>query len=788
MSGETDERGEDDRPAVGGLDETWNVRGSTLFRDAEKPGERTRYGGAIGAADLATALDRGAKTVRETTPDRDGYVVPLHDADAPTVSATYVLWRPESEQLGWYDTSFGIDGTVRFVSLDTVAETDIGDRLRYWLPAEEADDGDSGAAADGEHGDRGDDRDADDRDEVQENLPATTVEPTATLSEEAVSAVFEDLQAAVAAERAAERRANRATHDDADLETLVEQGVATGPFVPLGRANRPDALGEFRLRLADDGGRDRSLYANDGIYPDSVLLVDALDADADGSGPFPFAVRTTHVDGALVTAKADRSCSLDPSVVEAALTDRDREFWLTPLLNPVPFERRSDALARVAVDESKRALLAGNRPVRFARDERSTPSVDIELNEYQQRALEWAADAEDVVCIHGPPGTGKTRTLTAYVLHAVWHDQSVLVTAHSNQAVDNLLVGDSTLETPDSGTLHAFAAGREGDADGGLSIARVGGNSKNPVVRREYGTASVANADVVAATTSGAASFDTDEFDVAVVDEATQVSRPATAIVLDSARKLVLSGDHRQLPPYAASEPDADTDRRVSWFETLMDRYGSAVSVLLGRQYRMHEAIASFPNDAFYDGDLETAARNRDWCIDGLEPLVGVDVDGEERPASGESYANPAEADAVVEAIERLLAHGVAPADVGVIAAYRGQVELVRRRLAAVDAADVDRVTVDTVDSFQGGEREAIVVSFVRSNDDGRSGFLERPGVGPRRLNVALTRARKRLVLVGDWTTLSAVGPDRTSSESCAGLYDDLRERLADADRLRDRR
>jgi hypothetical protein len=750
--------------AVQDLSETWSVRDATLFRSPNAPGEETRFGSAVGPDALRAALDRAARTVRETPPEQDGYAVPLHEPDRPTVTDEYVLWRPESGQLGWFDAAFGIDGNVRFVHAADAAATTLGDRLRCWHP-------DSTPEA---------------VDPLAEfELPRTEVEAENPLSFDEREAFFEDLHDFVDAERDAELAANRAQHRDSDVDALVRRGVATGPFVPLGRVSRPDDVGRFQFQLPADGGdagfgaegEAADLVDDADVYPDSVFLVDVRDDAA----AFPVTVRTTRVQGPTLTVKADPSCDLPPSRVETLLTDDDREFWFTHLLNPVPFDRRTDAIEHVAGHDDKRALLRGARPARFAADQLSVPSVDLSLNEYQQRALKWADDAEDCLCIHGPPGTGKTRTLTAYVLHAIWHGDSVLVTAHSNQAVDNLLVGDSTPDEPDPGSLHAAAS------DGDLSIARVGHNSKNPVVQREYGTASVAEADVVAATTSGAAQFDTDHFDVAVVDEATQASRPATAIVVDCAEKLVLSGDHRQLPPYAANEGDSDEAPHASLFEHLLDTYGEDISVLLRRQYRMHEAIAAFPDDAFYDGRLETAERNRDWRLPGLGPLVGVDVAGGEQLDRGRnSFYNPREVDVVVDEVRRLADAGVEPADVGVIAAYSAQVERIRSRLADAEFQGVGGVTVDTVDSFQGGEREAVVVSFVRSNEAGRSGFLEFPAEGPRRLNVALTRARKRLVLVGDWETLGAVSPDRSPEESCADVYAALAHDLDAAGRLRD--
>jgi hypothetical protein len=788
---------------IGDLSDSWTVRGATLLRAKGRLDRTTRFERNNSPAVLKTALDRAARTVRETPAERDGYAVPLHDENAPTASDEYVLWRPDAEQIGWYDTSFGIDGTVRFVSLEEAAETTIGDRLTFWHPDLTPESDEEGDDADDElHG---------------FELPDAEVEPESKLSADERDEFFEKLFEFVDSERETELRANRARHLDSGIETLVGEGIASGPFVALGRTNRRNDVGEFKFQLAEGGANsggasaaDVNLVADEEIYPDSVLLVDVLDESdrsTDGSGgsaesgrstadadQFPLAVRTTHVEGSVLTLKADRTCSADPARVEELLTDSGRDYWLTHLLNPVPFERRTEALESVAADDSKRDLLTGDRPARFAADGLSVPSVEMDLNEYQRQALKWADDAADLLCIHGPPGTGKTRTLTAYVLHAVWHGDSVLVTAHSNQAVDNLLVGDSTLGDPEPGTLHEVAqrSGGGGDDESDdaeeFSIARVGRNSKNEVVRQHYANASVAAADVVAATTSGAAQFDADRFDVGVVDEATQASRPATAIVLDCARKLILSGDHRQLPPYCADEGMKDDRRHRSLFEHLLDRYGEEISVLLGRQYRMHADIAAFPNDEFYGGSLETAERNRDWRVGELDPLVGIDVDGDERrETGGDSLYNRPEAEVVAEEVARCVEQGLAPEDVGVISMYRGQVGEIRSRLRESDVAGAGRVTVDTVDSFQGGEREAVVVSFVRSNDAGNGGFLELPDEGPRRLNVALTRARKRLALVGDWETLSSVSPGRTPENSCADLYDRLRKKLEREGRMQSR-
>ena len=399
-------------------------------------------------------------------------------------------------------------------------------------------------------------------------LPKSEVRPRSDLSADERRAFFDELRQFVESERETERRANRERYRNEGLATLAARGVASGPFVSLGANDRP-AEPTYSFQISpEDGDGDVDLFRTE-MYPESVFLVDTMGESDD----FPIAVEIVTVDGPTVTLKPDASC--ERSGVEELLTANRSEFWLTHLLNPVPFKRRTEAIRKIESTPKKRDLIVGNRPVRFEADGLSVPSADMELNEYQRHALKWADDAKDVLCIHGPPGTGKTRTLTAYVLYAVQHGDSVLVTAHSNQAVDNLLVGDSAVGDPEPDTLHAAVCrakgsdedGDDGDVTGdGLGIARVGRNSKNDVVRRNYTNAPVAEADIVAATTSGTAQFDTNRFDVAVVDEATQASRPATAIVLDCARKLVLSGDHKQLPPYCADESMKDERLHVSLF------------------------------------------------------------------------------------------------------------------------------------------------------------------------------------------------------------------------------
>jgi superfamily I DNA and/or RNA helicase len=298
------------------------------------------------------------------------------------------------------------------------------------------------------------------------------------------------------------------------------------------------------------------------------------------------------------------------------------------------------------------------------------------------------------------------------------------------------------------------------------------------VVKKFYTDTPSDKANIVAATTNTASTFDKNEFDVGVIDEATQASRPATAIAVKCSKKIVLAGDHKQLPPYSADEGMQNKEMHISLFEYLIKRYGEDITVFLKRQYRMNESIAQFPSEEFYGGRLETAEQNQDWRIKDLKPLVGVDVPGEEKqPQDSNSYYNVPEAKEVAKHVTVLVnRHNVDPSDIGVITAYSGQIPKIKEEINNKNVSGSQHIVVDSIDSFQGAEKEAIIVSFVRCNKDNNSGFLELPNQGRRRLNVAITRARKRLVLIGDWETLATTPTYK--QESCAPVYGRLAETM----------
>ncbi len=275
------------------------------------------------------------------------------------------------------------------------------------------------------------------------------------------------------------------------------------------------------------------------------------------------------------------------------------------------------------------------------------------------------------------------------------------------------------------------------------------------------------SAEVVCATnaTTGSELLSDIKFDVAVIDEATQSMEPSCLIPMTRAEKWVLAGDHKQLPPTVMSKEAAKLNHTV--FERWMDAYGAEFSSLLIVQYRMNEKIMAFSNRAFYSGRLKASPKVKRHHIGMLSgfrmpdyyneieqhildpeiPVVFIDVrDGIENQLSGSfSYFNKLEAAAVVQAASCLMSARLFPNDIGVISPYDQQVSLIR------DLLEGTEIEVKTVDGFQGREKEVVIISLVRANSNGNLGFLS----DYRRLNVAVTRARRKLVIIGNCDTLA---------------------------------
>jgi predicted DNA helicase len=247
-------------------------------------------------------------------------------------------------------------------------------------------------------------------------------------------------------------------------------------------------------------------------------------------------------------------------------------------------------------------------------------------------------------------------------------------------------------------------------------------------------------------------------------DEATQSSEPLALLPFLRAERVILAGDHRQLGPTILSQRAQDGGLGVSLFERLLEDHGDGVKRMLLEQYRMNEAIMSFPSREMYDGRLRahpsvathTLGDVARTALPGFDatPVLFLDTAGKgyddsEAPGTA-SRINEGEAALVGARLRELLAAGVAPEEIAVIAPYSAQVALLRT--LALDAGVPESVEIDTVDAFQGREKDAVLVSLTRSNAEGQIGFLAEL----RRMNVAITRARRHLFVVGDSATLAA--------------------------------
>jgi DNA replication ATP-dependent helicase Dna2 len=438
-------------------------------------------------------------------------------------------------------------------------------------------------------------------------------------------------------------------------------------------------------------------------------------------------------------------------------------------------------------DPRLRALVSGERaPVFGAEQELSDPASA--LNEEQREATRRALAVEDYLLIQGPPGTGKTSVVAQIARQAIARGERVLLAGFTNQAVDNALrrvlaAGERTVVrlgheygvAEDIGPYRLIERASPGLAPGDLpDLARI----------RE----TLARAALVASTAATWSSESYDgvgeplRFDLALIDEATQLTVPALVGALRFARRFVLIGDTRQLPPLARSEEATRRGLRRSLFEFLWERHGAVAGVPLTSQYRMHPVICAFPSKAFYGGALvaageaQTATLDLDLppgnpsaaVLDPARPLVFVDVrlaDGAFEPLG---KASAAQAEVVGRLVLALRRAGASVEEIGVIAPYRAQVAAIRQRLARAGETEV---TVDTVDRFQGAERRVILLSFGGSPAEGtrRGGhdFL----ADARRLNVALTRAQRKLILLGDRARLGGAPLLRDLIRHCEQLY-----------------
>ena len=422
------------------------------------------------------------------------------------------------------------------------------------------------------------------------------------------------------------------------------------------------------------------------------------------------------------------------------------------------------------------------------------------LNPTQEHAVNEVLLCKDVAVVHGPPGTGKTTTLVEAIYETLRRENQVLVCAQSNMAVDwiserlvdrgveVLRIGNPTRVNdkmlgftyerrfeahPDYPQLWAIrkamrelrGAKHRGSDSYHQKMDRL--KSRETELELRINNDLFNSARVISCTLAGSASrvLEGMKFATLFIDEAAQALEAACWIAIAKANRVIFAGDHCQLPPTVKCLEAI----KGGLAKTLMERIVQSnpqVVTLLRVQYRMNDAIMRFSSDWFYNGQVDSAPEVKYRSIlDFDTPMTWIDtakldIDSHEELV-GETYGriNRAEAQLTIDTLqqyfERLGRHHVLDErlDVGIISPYRAQVQLLRRMLRKNAYFKPLRhlITVNTVDGFQGQERDIIVISLVRNNDEGQIGFLR----DLRRMNVAITRARMKLFIMGDSTTMT---------------------------------
>lgn len=424
------------------------------------------------------------------------------------------------------------------------------------------------------------------------------------------------------------------------------------------------------------------------------------------------------------------------------------------------------------------------------------------LNSTQESAVNKVLCARDVAIVHGPPGTGKTTTLVEAIYETLHREPQVLVCAQSNMAVDwiseklvdrgvNVLrignptrVNDKMLSFtyerrfenhplyPELWSIRKELRLLGGKSRRGSYDEREGIRNRMSRLRDRATTLEIQinselfdSAHVIASTlvSSNHRLLNGRRFGTLFIDEAAQALEAACWIAIRKADRVVLAGDHCQLPPTIKCYEAARSGLERTLMEKVVAGKPSAVS-LLKVQYRMHEDIMRFSSDWFYGGELEAAPEIRHrGILDWDTPVTWLDTSGMDFKEEfvGETFGriNKEEAGLLLKKLEayiqriggnRILEERI---DFGLISPYKAQVQYLRGKIKGSASLRPYRslITVNTVDGFQGQERDVIFISLVRANEEGQIGFLN----DLRRMNVAITRARMKLVILGEAATLS---------------------------------
>ena len=425
-----------------------------------------------------------------------------------------------------------------------------------------------------------------------------------------------------------------------------------------------------------------------------------------------------------------------------------------------------------------------------------------QLNPSQNKAVNEILAANEVSIVHGPPGTGKTTTIVQAVRQLVKTENTVLVTAPSNTAVDLITerlameglvvvrignisrvddnVINNTLELrmsqhPESKNIKKLKVQAADMRRQARRYKRKFGQEEYFDRRAKFQEARelmdwanqletrileqiLDSAQVITCTLIGAADkvLQNRKFRTVVIDEAAQALEPATWVPMTKASRVVLTGDPFQLPPTVKAREAARKGLEITLIEKSLRRLPEVH--LLDTQYRMHEAIMGFSNQYFYQNRLKAAdaVAQAVLPIEDQTPLIFIDTAGcgfeEKMHAAYKSRYNPEEFQILCEHLHQLIDSyaGIDVPEIALISPYREQTVYMEQIIEEDPKFAEQPITINTIDGFQGQEKEVVYISLVRSNNKGEIGFLK----DYRRMNVAMTRAKKQLIIVGDSATI----------------------------------
>lgn len=591
-----------------------------------------------------------------------------------------------------------------------------------------------------------------------------------------------------------EKEAFRKQTEEMGLQRKVKRGDAWFP-VKTGKSYY-NSLNQLVVEVFRQGEDDEIEHNFEFGRPVVFFQKD----DQDKIKYFSFTGTVSYVDGdRMVVAVPDNGLLIDVQGTE--------NVGIQLFFDETSYKTMFDALDRVIKAKGRLGYL---RDLFYSRQQAETfsfaPMHIPYLNRTQEDAVNKVLRAKDVAIVHGPPGTGKTTTLVEAVYETLRRENQVLVCAQSNMAVDwiseklvdrgiNVLRIGNPTRVNDKMLSFTYERRFEAHPDYEMLWAirkairelranrKRGGDKYHQKLERLKERATelevrinaqlFGEARVIACTLVGSANrlLEGQKFGTLFIDEAAQALEAACWIPIRRVSRVIFAGDHCQLPPTIKSFAALKAGLGKTLMERIVDNKPEVVT-LLKMQYRMNEEIMRFSSDWFYGNQVESAPEVKFRSILDLDiPMTWVDTSQFQLPENeeslfkeqfvGESFGriNKAEAELTLMALEtyfgkigkqRVLDERI---DVGVISPYRAQVQYLRRLLKKKDFFKPYRhlISVNTVDGFQGQERDVILISLVRANDEGQIGFLR----DLRRMNVAITRARMKLIILGDASTMT---------------------------------